>query len=412
MLVLRGSRQFLFSKEGCTQESGCAMQAYAIGILPLIQKLKNPSKWIQNWYADDGSCLGKLKYLIEWLELLSFEGPKHGYNNEASKMILIVAPQFVEQAKIDFQEFGVEVLTGHRILGGFVGSQEDKSDWLKKKTNTWVHSVMKLSYVAKKDPHAAFVALSKSLQNEWSFIQRVVQGDDDSFLSLKETICQKFLPEICGFDITDFDSDLMLRPSRFGGTGIRDPIKAAASAYKTSFEASTVLKDAIMLDTPFDLHSHAQHYHKVVVNSKEAEDQKHLDEVKVLVQNLLPERKLYKDHLSRIVSNKCSAWLSVNPWEDEYFFMPPDEFRDSMSCRYGKTPKGLQAWCDECGEAFDANHALDCKNGGLVHQRHNEMRNENCDLNKKAGLSQVLCEPVIREADQNGVGGLKGDWSV
>jgi len=40
---------------------------------------------------------------------------------------------------------------------------------------------MKLSYVAKKDPHAAFVALSKSLQNEWSFIQRVVQGDDDSF---------------------------------------------------------------------------------------------------------------------------------------------------------------------------------------------------------------------------------------
>ena len=167
-----------------------------------------------------------------------------------------------------------------------------------------------------------------------------------------------------------------------------------------------------MLDTPFDLHSHAQHYHKVAVNSKEAEDQKHLDEVKVLAQNLPPERKLYKDHLSRIVSNKCSAWLSVNPWEDEYFFMPPDEFRDSMSCRYGKTPKGLQAWCDGCGEAFDANHALDCKNGGLVHQRHNEMRNENCDLNKKAGLSQVLCEPVIREADQNGVGGLKGDWSV
>ena len=44
-----------------------------------------------------------------------------------------------------------------------------------------------------------------------------------------------------------------------------------------------------MLDTPFDLHSHAQHYHKVAVNSKEAEDQKHLDEVKVLVQNLPPE---------------------------------------------------------------------------------------------------------------------------
>ena len=57
------------------QGSGCAMKACAIGILPLIQKLKNPSKWIQNWYVDDGSCLGKLKYLIEWLEFLSIEGP-------------------------------------------------------------------------------------------------------------------------------------------------------------------------------------------------------------------------------------------------------------------------------------------------------------------------------------------------
>jgi hypothetical protein len=80
------------------------MQAYAIDILPLIQKLKNPSKWIQNWYADNVlASPRKLKYLIEWLKLLSFEGPKHGYNNEASKMILIVAPQFVEQAKMIFR---------------------------------------------------------------------------------------------------------------------------------------------------------------------------------------------------------------------------------------------------------------------------------------------------------------------
>jgi hypothetical protein len=68
VLVLRGSKEFLFSKEGCTQGSGCAMQAYAIGILPLIKKLKNPEKWVQNWYADDGSCLGEFQNLVEWLQ--------------------------------------------------------------------------------------------------------------------------------------------------------------------------------------------------------------------------------------------------------------------------------------------------------------------------------------------------------
>ena len=54
-----GIKHFLSRKEGCTQGSGCVMQAY---VLPFIQKLKNPSKWIHNWYADDGSSLGKLKY--------------------------------------------------------------------------------------------------------------------------------------------------------------------------------------------------------------------------------------------------------------------------------------------------------------------------------------------------------------
>ena len=58
------------------------------------------------------------------------------------------------------------------------------------------------------------------------------------------------------------------------------------------------------------------------------------------------------------------------------------------------------------------NHALNCKNGGLVYQRHNELRDENCDLNKKAGFSQVIYEPIVKEAGNNGLGELRGDWSV
>ena len=104
--------------------------------------------------------------------------------------------------------------------------------------------------------------------------------------------------------------------------------------------------------------------------------------------------------------------MSANPWEDEFFVLTPEEFRDSMACRYAKTPQALQAWCDGCGGAFDMNHALDCKNGGLVYQRHNELRDENIDLNRKAGFSQVISEPIIEYADENGFGEKRGDWSV
>ena len=90
--------------------------------------------------------------------------------------------------------------------------------------------------------HTLLLSLYQNLyKNEWNFIQRVVDGDSNSFISLKEAICQNFLPEISGFDVSEFDAELMLRPSRFGGVGIRDPTKSSASAFQISFEASAVL---------------------------------------------------------------------------------------------------------------------------------------------------------------------------
>ena len=414
ILVLRSSSQvhYLFSKEGCTQGSGCAMQAYAIGILPLIRKLKNSEKWTQNWYADDGSCLGGLANLVEWLKLLDIEGPKHGYYNEISKMVLVVAPQFLDQAKEIFKEFGLKILTGHRLLGGFIGSEDEKVSWVMKKNDAWTECIKKISRAAKYDPQSAFIAVSKSLQNEWNFIQRVVDVDENLFGSLKEAICQTLLPQICGFEISNLDADMMLRPARFGGIGIRDPIKSAAFAFRTSYDSTSILKDAVISGQPLDLNLHQMHSRAIAQQYRLEDERQNSCEVEHLIQNMPVELQDYQRQLQRITKFKCSSWLTVNPSEDEYFSLTPDEFRDSMACRYGKIPKALQPWCDGCGERFDVNHALNCKNGGLVYQRHNEMRDENCDLNRKAGFSQVISEPIVKEAEGNGLGELRGDWSV
>ena len=47
-----------------------------------------------------------------------------------------------------------------------------------------------------------------------------------------------------------------------------------------------------------------------------------------------------------------------------------------------------------CGTTFSYKHALDCKKGGLITRRHNEVRDTLGDLSSK----DIISEPVIQEA--------------
>ena len=58
----------------------------------------------------------------------------------------------------------------------------------------------------------------------------------------------------------------------------------------------------------------------------------------------------------------------------------------------------MPASCDGCGNSFTFCHALDCKNGGLVTQRHNEIRDALGDL-VAMGFKEVLREPIVKKVD-------------
>ena len=121
-----------------------------------------------------------------------------------------------------------------------------------------------------------------------------------------------------------------------------------------------------------------------------------------------------KRSLARKLNQKCSAWLSVIPSKSNHFDLSPDEFRDAIALRYGRTPSNLPRLCDTDSEEIDVNHTLNCSKGGLVYGRHNQCRDLNCDLLKLAGLKQIISEPILREfeSDDNGQNGLRVDWGV
>ena len=104
-----------------TQGDPMSMFLYAVGTLPLIRSVKHPRSGTQVWYADDASACAELSALRDWFSRLIEEGPKYGYFPELRKSFIVVSESHVLGAHEVFDDLGVSVVTGHRLLGGVVG---------------------------------------------------------------------------------------------------------------------------------------------------------------------------------------------------------------------------------------------------------------------------------------------------
>ena len=86
----------------------------------------------------------------------------------------------------------------------------------------------------------------------------------------------------------------------------------------------------------------------------------------------------------------ASSWLSVIPLKDLGYDLNKGEFRDALKLRYSWEFTDIPNRC-VCGDIFDINHAMTCRNGGFIIQRHNEIR----DL--EAALLGTVCKDVQTE---------------
>ena len=109
---------------------------------------------------------------------------------------MVVHPNFVEKAHQLFYRFGIRIVEGRRYLGGFIGSDEGKIRFTLKKVQEWLDCLGELSKVAEKEPQAALVGLTRSLQCEWNFVQRVVKDTSQLFAPLEKMLEENFLPSL------------------------------------------------------------------------------------------------------------------------------------------------------------------------------------------------------------------------
>ena len=72
------------------------------------------------------------------------------------------------------------------------------------------------------------------------------------------------------------------------------------------------------------------------------------------------------------------------------------EWRDALFLQYGLEPPDLPKYYDGCNSKFTICHALDCKRGGLVTVRHNELRDGHRYLAGKSFTpSHIRDDPLV-----------------
>jgi hypothetical protein len=228
---------FIFSKEGITQGDPLAMAAYGISLLPLICRLKDEFHSVkQPWYANGAGAGGKfvdIRQYFLWLQEIS---SSYGYFPEPDKSILIVKDHNNEQAKAYFEDLGFKVVRGSRYLGGFLGKASAQQTWVVKQTEKWADAVGELSMVAERYPQAAYAGLTRSLQQEWQFLQRVTDGLSLEFTEIEQALRSKFLPALFGNEsaLDDTRRQLTCLPVKCTGIAIPNPTQTTDKNWKAS----------------------------------------------------------------------------------------------------------------------------------------------------------------------------------
>src|SRR5690349_10705854 len=96
----------LRSMEGTTQGCPLAMAMYAIGLVPLVQRLLLTCN--QVWFADDATGCDDFAKLRLWFDSLVKIGPLYGYYPKPKKCILVTKPDRVKRAIEFFKGTSVE----------------------------------------------------------------------------------------------------------------------------------------------------------------------------------------------------------------------------------------------------------------------------------------------------------------
>ena len=308
----------------------------------------------------------------------------------------------LNEAKELFENTAIKFSTdGKRHLGAALGNDTFRSEYAIEKVKKWCDEIEKLCIYAKSQPQAAYAAFIHGEQHKFCYFLRTIQGMSQFMQPLDKLINDKFIPTLLDSSITQTERDLFSLPVRLGGLGIPIFTEKATSDYENSKKLTAPLAAIIVLQGIELPDENSLKCIRADVTRLQTASLK--SKTSLIEQNLDP---CTTRAVKQAQEKGAGSWLNVLPLEEQGFTLTKGEFRDGIALRYNKPIRGLPSKCP-CGQKYDVNHALNCKRGGFVSIRHNNIRDFEANLLRKIH-NDVETEPLLQAVNEELITGLTG----
>ena len=193
-------------------------------------------------------------------------------------------------------------------------------------------------------------------------------------------IADLLVPAITEHVTTQEERDLLELPVRLGGLGQVNPARIASQEYEVSVKITGPLVRQIVEQAH---ESPDETEIKTLQSSARREKDEWLKMQFEQVRESLPGKTERAIELA--LEKGASDWLTVIPIREMTFNLNKRKFRDAIKLRYDWEITDIPAICT-CGDLFTVDHAMVCRRGGLIIQRHSEIR----DL--EAEMLRMVCK--------------------
>ena len=208
-----------------------------------------------------------------------------------------------------------------------------------------------------------------------------------------------FLPALLGLaTIPDGLRERLKQPVRNGGLGIPNPCERSDALFEAS-EKMTESLTASLLDN-----KSAFSVGDYIMRSREARDKCRTKRHKLTDMELQQYLSTSTPEEARFTrrSGETGVCLTTIHHTFNGNVLSKEEFRDSLRLRFGLGIDGLPSKCDGCGADFDITHALNCKKGGLVLRKYEDVNDTFLHLCSQAYQpSSVSRKPFIKSNVDN-----------